>query len=475
MRILLAEDDPAQADALYTVLSLEYHIELAKDGESAWQMHRYAPFDLLLLDVQMPLLDGIAFCRRLRVAGDQTPVLLLTADTTDKTRIQGLNNGADDYINKPALAAELLARVRNLLRRGRVATSNVLTYGALQLDYIAHTARYSNHTLNLTPKEFALLEWFLVNPVRVFSRTQLVAALWSSESDVLEDTVKAHIKGVRNKLREAGAPELLLNVRGVGYKLAENTGAEPPSFLPMERIQERLQFLWETYQPLMNQRIGKIEGAFDAVQRGELTEESRLTARQHAHNLAGSLGLFSRNDVTAAVRRVEQFFLSESINPGSEEIQKDIVAIRQVIENPIPTTEIGNAAVPRTTDAKVLAVDDDPVFLESIKLLLTREGMNVETLNDSSGIIPFLEKINPELLLLDYMMPGWDGIAICKSLRADPHWKHLPIIFITATHDSAVIARIFDAMADDYISKPLHPGEFGTRVSNRLRHIRAKT
>ncbi|NEP17804.1 MAG: response regulator transcription factor [Leptolyngbya sp. SIO4C1] len=223
MRLLLVEDDERIADALAEDLSDQnYAVDVVYDGQSGWDYAEANTYDLILLDVMLPEVDGITLCRRLRSAGLQAPILLLTARDTISDRVVGLDAGADDYLTKPFDLEELSARIRALLRRGPATRLPVLTWQQLQLDPSLCQVSYGQQSIDLSPKEYGLLEFFLRHPRRVFSRAQLLEHLWTFENLPDEATVKAHIRGLRQKLAAAGAPkDLIETVYGLGYRLKQ--------------------------------------------------------------------------------------------------------------------------------------------------------------------------------------------------------------------------------------------------------------
>ncbi|NEO29102.1 MAG: response regulator transcription factor [Symploca sp. SIO3C6] len=223
MRILLVEDDERITDALAEDLSDQhYAIDVAYDGEEGWELATAFTYDLILLDIMLPKMDGITICQKLRSQGYSTPVLMLTARDTIDDKVIGLDAGADDYLVKPFDLQELSARIRALLRRGNATSPPVLEWGNLRLDPSTCEVFYEERLLPLSPKEYSLLEFFLRSGRRVFSRAQILEHLWPFERLPEEATVKAHIRGLRQKLEAAGAPsDLIETVYGLGYRLKE--------------------------------------------------------------------------------------------------------------------------------------------------------------------------------------------------------------------------------------------------------------
>ncbi|MBW4621179.1 MAG: response regulator transcription factor [Cyanosarcina radialis HA8281-LM2] len=223
MRLLLVEDDFRLAEVVAEALSdYGYVVDVVSDGETGLEQARLAEYSIILTDVMLPKLDGIGLCQRLRSSGCQVPILMMTARDTSTDKVIGLDAGADDYLVKPVDLPELLARIRALLRRGSVTSTPVLACGDLRLNPSTYDVTYGSKSLDLTPKEFSMLELFLRSGRRVLSRQAIIGHLWDSEDPPSEESVKAHIKTLRQKLKLAGASEdLVETVRGIGYRLKE--------------------------------------------------------------------------------------------------------------------------------------------------------------------------------------------------------------------------------------------------------------
>ncbi|MBD2093373.1 response regulator transcription factor [Microcoleus sp. FACHB-1515] len=221
MRILLVEDDDRIARPLAEDLRHQHHVvEVVGDGMMGWDYAQADFYDLILLDLMLPRLDGIMLCQRLRAAGCRSLILMLTARDTTSDKIIGLDAGADDYLVKPFELEELAAHIRALSRRSGDVQQLILKYGALQLDPSTHTVSYAEQPLVVTPKEFMLLECFLRNPSQVFTRSMLLDKLWELDRISGEETIKTHITNLRRKLKLVGASDQMIQtVYGVGYRL----------------------------------------------------------------------------------------------------------------------------------------------------------------------------------------------------------------------------------------------------------------
>ncbi|WP_017298262.1 response regulator transcription factor [Nodosilinea nodulosa] len=221
MRILLVEDDHLLAVSLSEALEAQrYTVDVAHDGEIAWQQMSLLPYDLMLMDVTLPQVDGLTLCQRMRSHGLASPVLMLTARDTSSDKVAGLDAGADAYMVKPFDLSELIAQIRALLRRGHMAQPTALQWEALRLNPSTYEVLYQNNPICLTPKEFAILELLLRHGRRVLSRHFILESIWHLEDPPGEETVKAHLKALRQKLRKAGAPRNFIEtIHGLGYRL----------------------------------------------------------------------------------------------------------------------------------------------------------------------------------------------------------------------------------------------------------------
>jgi two-component system, OmpR family, response regulator MprA len=222
MRILVVDDEPSVRTALQRALSPEgYEVDLAADGAEALDRLAIAPPDAVVLDVSMPHVDGLEVCRRMRQAGDRTPVLMLTARDAIDDRVEGLDAGADDYLVKPFALRELRARLRALLRRVDRAT-DALRYADLSLEPVAHEVRRGARRVELSRTEFNLLELFMRHPRQVLTRTQIFEAVWGYDFGATSNALGVYMGYLRRKTELAGEPRLLHTVRGVGYVLRED-------------------------------------------------------------------------------------------------------------------------------------------------------------------------------------------------------------------------------------------------------------
>jgi DNA-binding response OmpR family regulator len=220
MRILVVEDDRKVAGFIEMGLREEgYAVDLARDGDEAIVLAHVNDYDAILLDLMLPKKNGLQVAAELRREGRTTPILMLTARDATEDVVRGLDAGADDYLTKPFKFDELLARLRALVRRGGATRVERLSAGPLELDRLKHQAYVGGKALDLTPREFQLLEHFMMHKEDVVRRTELLEKVWDMHFDPESNVVDVHVGNLRRKLREAGYDGLIKTVRGVGFRL----------------------------------------------------------------------------------------------------------------------------------------------------------------------------------------------------------------------------------------------------------------
>ncbi len=223
MRLLIVEDERKLARFLKHGLEEEqYAVDMAFDGEEGWYLSQVNDYDLMVLDIMLPKIDGLTLCRKIRAAQQLTPILLLTARDAVEDRVSGLDQGADDYLVKPFAFAELLARIRALLRRQRDSLMVQLKVADLVLDPARHRVTRTDVSIDLTAKEYALLEYLMRHSGEVVTRTQITEHVWDQQFDTDTNVIEVYISYLRQKIDQPYASKLLHTVRGMGYILQED-------------------------------------------------------------------------------------------------------------------------------------------------------------------------------------------------------------------------------------------------------------
>ena len=626
MKILVVDDDEFTAQALSYFLEVQnYVVEMTHDGEAAWDLVQAFDYDLILLDVILPKLDGIALCQRLRKYGYQMPVLLLTGKNSSHEKAVGLDAGADDYLVKPCDPEELVARVRALLRRSNATSMPVLEWGNLRLDPRSCEVTYDGKIIHFTPKEYAMLELFMRNPRRVFSCSAILDRVWSFDSTPGEEAVRTQIKGLRQKLKAVGVVDAIETVYGIGYRLkisdtkkrkktAKKSAKNNLSEISKQTQQQTLAALagvWRQFQGRVEQQIDTLAQAAAAIEENKIDQDLLTQAHREAHTLGGSLGTFGLSKASDLARKIESLLDPENLKSQQLSLQAKAIkqlnlltiALRQEVNNynntetsissPTATSSISSDEKPflliiekdrqliselfieadvrgiraevatnlqtalkkiynqiphlilfdptvagtiekgleflneisvfkqpipiivftsedslnyrvevarkgskvflnkplpanevlevvdralrqndQTSEAVILAVDDDPQTLAMLQSLLQPWGLKIVTLSEPQRFWETLEETEPDLLILDIKMPHVSGIELCQVVRNDARWGGLPILFLTAYKDIDSVNQVFNVGADDFVSKPIIGPELVARIINRLERIK---
>ncbi|MEO0356534.1 MAG: response regulator, partial [Cyanobacteria bacterium P01_A01_bin.3] len=324
MKILLVEDDEQLAQIVSLNLkSQNYTVEWATDGQLGLDLVEAAEPDAVIVDYHLPKLNGYELCERVRATGNSVPILMMTSRVEVQDKIDGLDAGADDYLTKPFSLKELSARLRALMRRSdRAGGTPILTWGPLSLNPATCEVLYGDRPVPLRPKEYALLELFMRSPKQLFSRDAILDRLWTFDDAPNEETIKAHVKGMRKHLKQVGAPaKLIESVYGMGYRLNPkfeaftvdptgegDAGAEAASFsAAVSAVEGKPLALpqWQQLKPKMQERVEAISTAVQAIAAGNLTHASVEAGCGEAHKLAGILGTVGFQRGTALARQIE--------------------------------------------------------------------------------------------------------------------------------------------------------------------------
>ncbi len=402
MKILVVEDD----ESLITVLTKSlvahhYIVDTVKDGEMGWTYGSTFEYDLMVLDIMLPKLDGISLCQRFRAEGYTTPILLLTAQDTSTTKVKGLDAGADDYVVKPFDGLELIARIRALLRRSSVSPFPILTWGDLLLNPSTCEVTYNDQPLILTTKEYRLLELLLWDSQHVFSTNEILDRLWSSEEFPAEATVRSHIRRLRHKLVAAGAPvDFIATVNGRGYylkapgqetKLRGNsspveilkaTHSAIPEVIGDRYTEQQAQYLtflnetWIAHKPKSLAQLIVLSQVVKDLQVNSLHHQLQTEAQQITHKLVGTLGTFGLTKAMQTARQLEHLLNSqEPLRSQHAALMETLVnALQQEIQN---ITSIEKLQLPVEESPLLLIVDQDPSLTQSLVTVAT--SYNIRT------------------------------------------------------------------------------------------------
>jgi DNA-binding response OmpR family regulator/HPt (histidine-containing phosphotransfer) domain-containing protein len=504
VKILLVEDDEVVAEVLKKALTAQHYlVELAADGQEGWELAEAFEYDLILLDLMLPKLDGLSFCKQRRAKGDRTPIVILTGQDTSTSKVIGLDTGADDYIIKPFDLQELLARIRALLRRGSSMAMPVLEWSSLRLDPSNCQVTYDEQLLHLTAKEYGLLELFMRNTQRIFSQSALLDHLWSFDEPPSENTVRAHIKSLRQKLKKAGAAaDLIETVYGLGYRLkprdaqvSKDVSLHPPqkpqtsgtaSPIPnaLGTVETQLSIppelisVWERSRGKYSDRLNILEQAVTALLSDTLSEDLRQKGQMQAHTLAGSLGSFGLMEACHLSREIEKTLRAqEKLNQAEKELlSKRVVALRQIVEQPLTPMQLVEAVQepclnqPSTVQERprLLVVDDDAALALALVSEALSWGIQAEIATNLSRARAAIAQTRPDVVLLDLCFPdsAENGLDLLAELTKEQ--PPVPVVVFTAQESFAQRVKVARLGGRGFLQKPVTPAQVKEAIAQVL-------
>ncbi|VXD23084.1 Response regulator receiver modulated diguanylate cyclase [Planktothrix serta PCC 8927] len=504
VKILCVEDDHNLAKLLkVTLVKHHYQVDIATDGLMGWNFAETFSYDLILLDLILPQLDGLQFCQQLRsnscsplTPNSDTPVLLMTALDTVTNKVIGLDAGADDYIIKPFDLDEFLARIRALLRRHQGIRTPLLTWGKLCMNPKSCEVTYQNKPIILTAKEYELLEIFLRNPQQIFSVNRLLDCLWKSDEFPSEGTVRAHIKGLRKKLKEQGAEDIIETIYKLGYRLRSETGIEtvqktkshtptpeqrlessrvlPQIVTPFSLSSEMLPELWPVWQESQqtySDRISLIQQAIAALRQGTLTPEQQHQAERETHTLIGSLGCFGLMSASDLSRQIQQVLKSEKPLKLSdaEQLQTLTTALQNTIDQ--VTQQVNPKTDPQPPTLKrsrLLVVDDDFPLAKIIALEATTWGYESHIATDLHQAEQLLKQYDIDGIVLDLNFPNSTETGLDFLAKVRCEYPQISVVMLTA--EETLMKRVEAARLGSpcFLQKPITPHQVLVAVSQVL-------
>lgn len=507
IRILLVEDDTLLSATLAKVLETnDYTLDRAIDGQAGLDLATLIEYDLILLDVQVPKLDGISLCRQLRSQNYRNPILLLTAKDSDADVVALFDAGADDYINKPYGTEVLLARIRTLLRRSKAVSpgsfakdsSAALTWGHLCLDMDSGRVSFGEQLISLTAKEYNLLELFMRNPDRIFSRSAILDRLWGFDDAPTDRAINTHIKDIRKKLKAGGlTEEMIETVYGMGYRLkpppqpaplAANNSAIDRTSKHKSRAGDRsaIDKVLERFRGVFQQQIAVLSSAKTALMTGKLEMELYQSAKNEAHKLAGSMASFGYPEGSKLARSAEHLLISISpVNPSG--ILRPFTAEETTRFSELVTEleqELAKAAVTLTTSPvptvvshRVLVVDDDAALTECLKAESEARGFRIKIAPNVAAARSRLAMSMPDLILIDLSFPDTeeDGLTLLRELNERS--PNLPIIVFTGRDSLGDRLAASRLGAKQFLHKPATTDQIFqaiSRISTKTKAPQAK-
>lgn len=505
MKILLIEDDESLADLVIDQLTRQkqYIIECSNNGCEGLELAESYEYDIILLDVALPELDGIQVCQQLRDRGNRTPILLLTAHDNITKKVAGLDAGADDYLVKPFDVRELLARIRALSRRGNDILLPVLQWGALTLDPNNCQVNHKQKSLRLTAKEYSLLELFLRHPQRIFSQSSLIEKIWSWEESPSENAVRTQIKGLRHKLRKAEIdPNMIETIYGLGYRLKkEPLPSQQGTTKKLHKTQslvmatsvssskavnfrnDSLSAIWQKYQSQYRDRIDLLQEAAIAIKQDTLSRDLQKQAVNTAHTLVGSLGSFGYTQSSQICSEIETILQSYDHKDYEVSHQLDrllTILLTQIDSPPEPFLDSDRDSMTFGNDEenmpysalppqyKLLIVDDDFPLTQALVSEAITWGIEAQVAGNLSQAREAIAENLPDAILLDLSFPEAHngGLELLKELNA----KHLniPVIALTARESFADRVEVARLGGKGFLTKPVSPTQAMETVASIL-------
>jgi len=480
MKLLLVEDDSLLITALAEMLEAHhYSIDQASDGQTGLELAMMVEYDLILLDLLIPKLDGITLCRQLRSQGYTKSILLLTAKNSNADIVAGLNAGADDYVIKPYDPEALLARIRALLRRNSAIPSSTITWGDLCLDQISGKVTCGEQVIPITPKEYNLLELFLRNPDRIFSRSVILDRLWSLDDAPTENTVTTHIKDLRKKLKAGGVTEELLEtVYGMGYRLKPapirptfveetNTNKNKKPAKDMKAVNRVL----ERFRNSFIEQIVVLQQAKIALLSSSLTDELHQLAKLELHKLAGSMGTFGYPEGSKLARAAEHLLIDDRPLYEDEirQFSQLVTALEEELTKPPVTSTTQPVPAPKIlTNRRVLVIDDDAILTEKLQAEANNWGIRMKIAPDLATARSRLELANPDAILLDltFSDPEEDGLTLLRELTERS--PQIPVVVFTGRDSLADRLAVSRLGAKQFLHKPATTQEIFQAINRVL-------
>lgn len=497
MKLLLVEDDRDTAAVLANSLVAQlFTVDTASNGRAALELAEATEYDLIVLDVMLPELDGISLCRQLRAHNQQEPILLLTAKDESADRLVGFEAGADDYVTKPYELSELLARIRALLRRGNTLLTEVLCWGRLQLEPNNCEVTCQGTPVRLTPKEYKLLELFLRHPRRIFDRRTLLDRVWSMDECPGEEAVTTQIHGLRRKLQLAGLnPDPIETLYGLGYRLRavpEERQEAGEAGGVRDRSQELLSAsstnnaeagtvaaigqMWQNFQERLQEQLATLEEAITHLSTNTLTSDLRQRAHTVAHRLIGSLGAFGRTQAAEVARQLEHALKNPTDirSESAAQLESLLGQLRQATHHSPTFTAL---STPTPTSCQVLLIDDDTDLLERMQADASNWNICLETATDLTIARQRLEHFTPDAIVLDLAFPNTteNGLTLLAQLKRQ--LPTIPVLVLTGQGDLTKRVEATHLGANAFLQKPATPTvvfQVLTQLLNRIDLIAAR-
>ena len=519
MRILIVEDDELIFEPIVKALSEQhYTVDVTEDGQAGWELASAFTYDLIILDVMLPKLDGISLIRQARSHNILSPIILLTAQDSSTNKVIGLDAGADDYITKPFDLQELLARIRALLRRGNSALPPLLKWGKLHLDPSICQVTYEEQPLALTPKEYSILELFLRNPHRIFSLDGIIDQLWSLEEAPGDNTIRAHIKGLRMKLKKAGVlQDPIETVYGIGYRLREieetdpqknevkqedkdklkqedkdtreitsdnNIPPIPHSCEGEQKLHEITTTVWRKKKEKLKNLLIPIKQATTFLLQNRFDDELFAIAYQNAHKLTGNLGMFGLKHGSYLAREIENLINENLIQDKVSLTQKQklylselVTTLEQELEGGIPdqNSDVPESNLPENDKRPlVLIINPDDSLVKELCESVTTWGMRYKIATNPELARKLISRQTPEVAILDIGGKNHgEGLKLLAELNS--HVPTIPVLVLASEDNLLERVQVARLGGGAFLQKPANTSLILETTTNMLQLNRKVT
>ncbi len=459
MRILLIESESQTTAAITTALNAQqYAIDAVDQGQVAIEMVQAYEYDLLIMTAGAELAE-IRWCRTLRSQNYSAPILMLMTTNNSRDRVLALNAGADDCLAKPFDIAELVARVQSLLRRRQAVFTSSLDWDALKLYPDSRRVTWQDNPLSLTAKEFRLLQLFLENPLRIFSKDVILDRLWDASEAPGEGTVASHIKGLRQKLKASGITyEVIETIYGLGYRLTpppdaknKSTLASPDRAVLQQEVLAEVAAMQADLRESLDEEVAIFEQFAAQLVAGQLNQSLLSQAQYQAHQLIGTLGSLGLSEGSQVAQQIDQLLqTSGSLGQADAERLLQLVASLLIAIAAAPSIAIP-ALSPNVDSIRLLIIDDDTTLTKVLRRAAIATGFEVEvatTLEQGRAALrrSYSREIPPpDVVLLDLIFADSeeDGLSLLSELAAQN--STIPVVALTVRNslrDRITVARL---------------------------------
>ncbi len=468
MRILLVDDDEQLMEVLaQQLIEQHYAIDIANTGEMGWEFIQLFHYDLVLLDLMLPDVNGIKLCQKIRAKGYEMPIMLLTARDRNSDKVMGLDAGADDYVVKPFDFEELTARIRALLRRESQTTSPILQWQELSLDPKTHEVKYQKQLLPLTPKEYALIELFMRHPQQVFSPSAIIDSIWA-EVPPGEEAVRTHIKGLRRKLQKTGmAKDTIQTVYGVGYRLKTPSESSKPD------KSQQIADAWLQFRDVAFQRLAILESYATAltaeggrVTPNTVTHELYSQAKSAAHKLAGSLGGFGFPNGSKIAKQIENLLEHHLVEVEIQELTTLVASLSNELQHQ-PFEAKVRAAL--SHNISLLIIDRDRQYSQQLVTEAHDQEMQTQTAFSLDEARAIIARQLPTVVLQAISFPDGADLAFLEELHQQR--PQLPIVIITEDAQLSDRLNIVRSGGSLILQAPVTPSMAISAVVELLQNI----